>query len=81
MFKNKTYLITVGFYIFNLSLHIVADFNSGFQGGELLHISTGNHLAWGYMEFPLMIGWRLFRTHSTPIRFLSIIFSATLLQL
>lgn len=63
MFKHTT-LITVGFCIFNLALHIIADFNSGFQGDELLHISTGNHLAWGYMEFPPMIGWLAFIQNS-----------------
>ncbi len=31
-------------------------FHLGFQGNELLHIETGNHLALGYMEFPPLIG-------------------------
>lgn len=37
-------------------LHLIADSHSGFQGDELLHIETGKHLAFGYMEFPPMIG-------------------------
>lgn len=34
----------------------MADSHSGFQGDELLHIETGHHLAFGYMEFPPLIG-------------------------
>jgi len=44
------------FCLIKLILHLVADTNSGFQGDELLHIETGKHLAFGYMEFPPMIG-------------------------
>lgn len=44
------------FCIAKLALHLIADSNSGFQGDELLHIETGNHLAIGYMEFPPLIG-------------------------
>lgn len=40
-----------------LIIHLIADYNSGFQGDELLHIATGNHPAFGYMEFPPVIGW------------------------
>ena len=57
MFKSKTNQIIIFFCIVKLALHLIADFNSGFQGDELLHIETGNHLAWGYMEFPPLIGW------------------------
>tara|TARA_Y100001933_G_scaffold262855_1_gene322093 strand:- start:391 stop:1869 length:1479 start_codon:yes stop_codon:yes gene_type:complete len=39
-----------------LLIHLLADYNTGFQGDELLHIQTGNHLAFGYMEFPPLIG-------------------------
>ena len=60
MFKTKTNFIILFFCAFNLTLHIIADFNSGFQGDELLHIETGNHPAFGYMEFPPVIGWLAF---------------------
>ena len=60
MFKTKTNLIIIFFCVFNLTLHIIADFNSGFQGDELLHIETGNHPDFGYMEFPPVIGWLAF---------------------
>ncbi|MCB0464976.1 MAG: glycosyltransferase family 39 protein [Aequorivita sp.] len=36
-------------------MHLLADSHSGFQGDELLHIETGKHLAFGYMEFPPLI--------------------------
>ena len=44
------------FCLVKLSLHLLADSHSGFQGDELLHIETGRHLAFGYQEFPPMIG-------------------------
>jgi len=52
--QNK--LIILIFCIIKLILHLIADYHSGFQGDELLHIETGNHLAFGYMEFPPLIG-------------------------
>ena len=52
--QNK--LIIAIFCIIKLTLHLIADYHSGFQGDELLHIETGNHLAFGYMEFPPLIG-------------------------
>ena len=52
--QNK--LIIAFFCIIKLTLHLIADYHSGFQGDELLHIETGKHLAFGYMEFPPLIG-------------------------
>lgn len=54
--NRKTKLVIFAFCIVKLTLHLIADSNSGFQGDELLHIETGNHLAFGFMEFPPMIG-------------------------
>lgn len=54
--NRETKLIISIFCIIKLTLHIIADSNSGFQGDELLHIETGKHLAFGYMEFPPLIG-------------------------
>jgi len=54
--KNTTLIILL-FCVIELILHLIADYNSGFHGDELLHIATGNHPAFGYMEFPPMIGW------------------------
>lgn len=54
--NRQTKLIVFIFCIIKLSLHLIADSNSGFQGDELLHIETGRHLAFGYMEFPPLIG-------------------------
>ena len=53
---KKTKLIIFVFCVLKLTVHIVADTHSGFQGDELLHIETGNHLAFGFMEFPPFIG-------------------------
>lgn len=54
--NRQTKLIITIFCIIKLTLHLIADINSGFQGDELLHIETGKHLAFGYMEFPPLIG-------------------------
>jgi hypothetical protein len=70
MFKNKPAVVITGFCLLNLILHLVADANTGFQGDELLHIETGNHPGWGYMEFPPMIGWLAFiqdQFHSSSV--------------
>ena len=53
---KETKLILFIFCALKLALHIIADSHSGFQGDELLHIETGKHLAFGYMEFPPLIG-------------------------
>lgn len=60
MLNRKITLIIAFFCIVKLSLHLIADSNSGFQGDELLHIETGNYLSFGYMEFPPLIGWLAF---------------------
>src|SRR6187549_2885924 len=54
--NKQTKLIILTFCIVKLTLHLIADSHSGFQGDELLHIETGDHLAFGYMEFPPLIG-------------------------
>jgi hypothetical protein len=70
--NRQTKLIILVFCFINLTLHLVADSHSGFQGDELLHIETGKHLAFGYMEFPPLIGLlaffkNLFHSHSVFI--------------
>jgi Dolichyl-phosphate-mannose-protein mannosyltransferase len=54
--SKHTKLIILFFCVIKLTLHLIADYHSGFQGDELLHIETGNHLALGFMEFPPLIG-------------------------
>mgnify|MGYP003945298041 CR=1 FL=1 len=56
LMAKQTKLLILIFCILKLTLHLIADSNSGFQGDELLHIETGKHLAFGYMEFPPLIG-------------------------
>ena len=67
--NKQTKLLIFVFCVLNIALYLVADLHSGFQGDELLHIETGKHLAWGYMEFPPLIGLlafiqNLFHSHS-----------------
>ncbi len=66
---RKTKTIIFFFCVLKLGLHLIADAHSGFQGDELLHIETGKHLAFGYMEFPPFLGLlsflqNLFHSHS-----------------
>ncbi|OBX22347.1 MULTISPECIES: ArnT family glycosyltransferase [Bizionia] len=73
--NRKTKLIILFFCILKLVLHVIADSHSGFQGDELLHIEAGKHLAFGYMEFPPLIGLmaflqNLFHSHSVFIHHL-----------
>ena len=70
--NRQTKLIILVFCILKLTLHLVTDSHSGFQGDELLHIATGKHLAFGYMEFPPLIAifafiQNLFLSHSIYI--------------
>lgn len=60
MNNQKSYLIIIFFCLFQFIIHLIADYNSGFQGDELLHIEAGKHLAFGYLEFPPLIGWLAF---------------------
>lgn len=56
IYKAEYSLIAL-FVIINLVVHVIADFNSGFHGDELLHIDAGNHPAFGYMDFAPMIAY------------------------
>lgn len=54
--NKQTKRIIFIFSILELTLHLIADYHSGFGGDELLQIATGHHLAFGYMEFPPLTG-------------------------
>lgn len=54
--NSRTKIVILAFCIVKLALHLIADSHSGFQGDELLHIETGHNLAFGFMEFPPLIG-------------------------
>lgn len=58
--NRQTKLVLIAFFINKLVIHLIADSNSGFQGDELLHIETGKHLAFGFMEFPPLISFFAF---------------------
>jgi hypothetical protein len=63
--NRRISLLIALFCVIKLALHLLADSNSGFQGDELLHIETGKHLAFGYMEFPPLIGLLAFLQNLT----------------
>jgi hypothetical protein len=73
--NRQTKLIIILFCLIKLTLHLIADSHSGFQGDELLHIEAGKHLAFGYMEFPPLLGvlafiQNLFGSHSVYVHHL-----------
>src|SRR6516162_4690265 len=53
---KQTKIIIFSICILKLALHLIADYHSGIRGDELLYIQMGNHLAFGNMEVPPMIG-------------------------
>lgn len=58
---DKSTRILIGIFCsLKLCFLLVSNVYSCFQGDELLHIESGNHLAWGYMEYPPMIGFLTF---------------------
>jgi MFS family permease len=71
--KDKGISVLIGLAILiKIALHLISDSVSGFLGDEFLHIDTGNHLAFGYSDYPPMIGgiaWlqNLFQSESTIV--------------
>ena len=81
---RTTKILILCFVLLKLVLHLIADFNSGFQGDEFLHIACGDHLAFGYMEFPPVIGWlayiqNLFNSSGVFIHHLFVHLASTLI--
>jgi len=58
-YKNE-YLIIAIFIAIDLVLHLIADSNSGYHCDELLHIDSGRHPAFGFMDFGPMISYFAF---------------------
>lgn len=58
MQKNRTtflLIVTLG-VIIKLGIHMYSNGNYGFHRDELLHLAVSEHLDWGFMEFPPLIG-------------------------
>ncbi|WP_419212617.1 ArnT family glycosyltransferase [Maribacter sp. X9] len=54
----KKYLpIILGLSLVKFIIQCLGNRNYGFHRDELLHLSAGQHLDWGYMEFPPFIGF------------------------
>ncbi|AWO01841.1 hypothetical protein DLD77_09095 [Chitinophaga alhagiae] len=54
----KKYLpVIIPLLLVKLAVHLVGNANYGFHRDELLHLSAGEHLATGYMEFPPFIAF------------------------
>jgi hypothetical protein len=82
--NNTAYFIIAIAAAINLILHLVAGFNSGFHGDELLHIEAGRHLAFGYMDFGPFIAYlayiqNLFHSDSIFVNHLFVYISSTLI--
>jgi hypothetical protein len=83
--KYKPEQLVIAFAtVLNLFIHLVAGFNSGFHGDELLHIEAGRHLAAGYMDFAPVIAWlaaiqNLFQSDSIFINHLFVYLASSLI--
>ena len=53
---KKHALIILGLALIKLILQLIGNRNYGFHRDELLHLSVSEHLDWGFMEFPPLIG-------------------------
>lgn len=68
--NKKSKIIILFFCALTLSLHLIADYHSGFHSDEFLYIESGHHLAFGYMEIPPLLGVLAFIQnlfHSTSV--------------
>lgn len=54
---KTVHMIIASLSLLKLGIHIWANGHYGFHRDELLHIACGEHLDWGYMEFPPWIAW------------------------
>lgn len=53
----RKYIVLISALIaFKFAIHAIGNLNYGYQRDELLHLSVGQHVDWGYMEFPPFIG-------------------------
>ena len=54
---KKYYPILIFLAFIKLVIHLIGNQNYGFQRDELLHLAIGEHLDWGYFEFPPFIAF------------------------
>lgn len=52
---KKNYFLIIAFLGIKLLIHLIGNQNYGFHRDELLHLSVGTNLQWGYYEFPPFI--------------------------
>jgi hypothetical protein len=82
-YKNESIAIAI-FVAIKLLIILIADMHTGFDGDEVMHIESGNHLDWGYMTFQPIIGvisWvqNLFHSNSIFVQHLFAHLSAALI--
>lgn len=53
---KKYFPIILTLSLFKLIIQLLGNRNYGFHRDELLHLSVSEHLDWGFMEFPPLIG-------------------------
>ena len=80
------YVIIITAIVAKLILQLIATANSGYHCDEVLHIEAGKHLAFGYLDFPPLIGlisWlqNLFYSDSLYVNHLFIYLNSSLIIL
>lgn len=53
---KKEYKVIAIITLVKIVINLVLNINTNFDGDEIMHIDSGNHLAWGYMSIQPFIG-------------------------
>jgi hypothetical protein len=53
---SKENILIYALILAKVLIHTYSNLVSGYHWDEFLHIESGKHLAWGYTDFPPMIG-------------------------
>jgi hypothetical protein len=81
---NTEYIAIAIFVVLKLFILLFADMHTGFDGDEVMHIESGNHLDWGYATFQPVLGlisWiqNLFHSNSIFVQHLFVHLAASLI--
>src|SRR5215207_5741975 len=53
--ERSATVIVVGLALVTLAIHMATNANYGYHGDELYYIASGNHPAFGYVDYPPLV--------------------------